>query len=183
MSLDNAPGDMLLETDRLILRVHGAQHFDPYAEMSADPGTFRFSDRGPMTGDEAWTRLLRNVGHWSLLGYGLFAIEEKQSGRFVGEAGFCDFRRQLGERFDPYPEGAWAIADWAQGRGYATEAVLAALGWMEARRDVRRTVCLIHAGNEASIRVARRLGYVSFDECIYKGYPALLFERRSAQRG
>lgn len=182
MSLDRAPGEVLLETDRLILRVHGARHFEPYSEISADPETFRFSDRGPMSGDEAWTRLLRNVGHWSLLGYGLFAIEEKHSGRFVGEAGFGDFRRQLGERFDRCPEGAWTIAGWAQGQGYATEAAAVALRWMEMQLDVRRTVCLIHSRNEASIRVARKLGYVAFEERVYKGYPALLFERPAVQR-
>lgn len=179
--MDLAPRHVLIETDRLILRVHGAQDAEPYSEMSADAEIFRFSDRGPMGADEAWTRLLRNVGHWSLLGYGVFAIEEKQSGRFVGDAGFSDFRRQLGGRFDAYPEGTWTISRWAQGRGYATEAAGAALRWIEARFAARRTVCLIHVENHVSIRVAQKLGYAPFETCTYKGYPATLFERASRE--
>ena len=168
-----------LETSRLILRPHGREHFEAIAHMSADPGTFRFSERGPMSRDEAWTRLLRNAGHWSLFGYGIFTIEEKASGRFVGEAGFSHFERALGGDFDPYPEGAWTVVKDAQGRGYATEAVTAALAWTEARLSPERTVCMIHKENAASMRVADKLGYSAFRECTYRGYGARLFARAS----
>ena len=169
-----------LETPRLVLRPHRREDFDAVARMSSEPETFRFSERGPMSRDEAWTRLLRNAGHWSLFGYGIFAIEEKGTGRFVGEAGFSHFERGLGSDFDPHPEGAWTIAEWAQGRGYATEAVEAALHWTVARLGAERTVCLIHSGNQASLRVAAKLGYSTFRQCVYRGYEALLFERISA---
>ena len=166
-----------MKTERLVLRVLRPDDFDDYFAMSADPATFRYSERGPMTGDEAWTRLLRQAGHWALLGYGLFAVEERESGRFVGEAGLGDFRRGLGPSFDTVPEAAWTLAAWAQGRGYATEAASAALRWVEERLRVPRTVCLIHTANLASLRLARRLGYISFEEITYRGYPALLHER------
>ena len=170
-----------LETSRLILRPHGLEHLDAVARMSAEPGTFRFSERGPMSRDEAWTRLLRNAGHWSLFGYGIFAIEEKKSGRFVGECGFSHFERALGRDFDPYPEGAWTVVQEAQGLGYATEAVAAALAWTEARLSPQRTVCMIHLENAASMRVADKLGYSSFREATYRGYRARLFERPSSR--
>lgn len=166
-----------IETDRLVLRSFDAGDFEDYFAVSADPETFRFSQRGPMSSDEAWTRLLRQVGHWSLMGYGPFAVEEKASGRFVGEAGLADFRRRLGPTFDGFPEASWTIARWAQGRGYATEAAEAALAWMEKRFGTQRSVCLIHAQNEASLHVARKLGYVAYAERTYRGYPALLHER------
>jgi RimJ/RimL family protein N-acetyltransferase len=175
------PCDVRLETERLILRGYRAEDFPAYFEMSADPETFRFSDRGPMTSDEAWSRLLRHVGHWALLGYGFFAIEEKGSGRFVGEGGFCDFRRQIGPQFDGVPEGGVAISGWAKGLGYATEATRAAQAWMDDR-GTRRTVLMTHAGNAASRRVAEKLGYKPFEERTYKGYPALLHERFAPER-
>ena len=74
---------------------------------------------------------------------------------------------------------SWTIASWAQGRGYATEAAAGALAWLEAQRRPGRTVCLIHAENAPSLRVAAKLGYRAFAEREYRGYPALLFERRA----
>jgi RimJ/RimL family protein N-acetyltransferase len=173
---DRQPCGVRLETERLILRGYRLEDFPAYYEMSSDPDTFRFSERGPMSSDEAWSRLLRHTGHWALLGYGFFAIEEKCTGHFVGEAGYSDFKRQLGPRFDGVPEGGIAISGWAKGLGYATEAAEAALAWMEARGEAR-TVLMIHADNAASRRVAEKLGYKKFAERTYKGYPALLHER------
>ena len=166
-----------IETDRLILRVIELDDFAEYADMLADQDTFRFSERGAMKGDEAWTRLLRQVGHWALMGWGLFAVEEKASGRLVGEVGLGDFRRDLGAPFQGVPEAGWTIAPEKRGLGYATEAMNAALAWIEERLGAERTVCLIHVDNEASLRVADKLGYRQFGAHTYRGYDALMFER------
>lgn len=180
---DFPPPPVRVETDRLMLRVLRLDDFPEYAAVAADPETFRYSQRAGMTSDESWTRLLRHAGHWALMGYGLFGIEEKASGRFVGEAGLGDFRRGLGPEFDRAPEAAWTIARWAQGRGYATEAAAAAHRWMETRFATTRTVCIIHAANAASLSVARKLGYRRFAERRYRGYRALLLERAVALAG
>ena len=166
-----------IESERLTLRVLGLDDFEDYAALLADPDSFRFSERGPMTGDEAWTRLLRHVGHWASMGWGMFGVVEKETGRFVGEAGLGDFRRGLGPNYDRVPEAGWTVARWAQGRGYATEAMAAAIAWMEETFGTERSVCLIHADNVASLRVADKLGYARFGETTYRDYPALLFER------
>ena len=174
---DSPHGGTRIETDRLILRHLRVEDFPDYLAIASDPDTFRFAQRGPMTSDEAWTRLLRSIGHWWLMGYGLFAIEEKATGRFVGEVGLGDFRRDLGPDFDGVPEAAWTIARWAQGLGYATEAAAAAHAWMEVRVNATRTVCIIHPSNESSLRVAEKLGYVPFAERSYRGYSVVMLER------
>jgi len=170
--------DIIAETSRLVLRRPAAADFPAYLEMCADPAMSRYSGREPAGSEEAWMRLLRQAGHWSLIGYGFVAVEDKATGRFVGEAGLGDFKRRQGPAFDDFPEAGWAIVPWAQGRGYATEAAAAALEWTEARFGVRRTVCLIHVENLASIRVAEKLGYTPFGACTYRGYSAITFERR-----
>lgn len=170
--------DTWIETDRLVLRRYEARHFADVAELSSLPETFRYSERGPMSSDEAWSRLLRHIGHWIVMGYGFFAIEEKLSGRFLGEAGLNDFRRGLGSGFDGVPEIGWTITPSAQRRGYATEAAHAALMWMEERFDTASVVCLIHTANAPSLRVAEKLGFVRRSECVYKGYPAVRLERQ-----
>jgi RimJ/RimL family protein N-acetyltransferase len=174
---DVVSNEVRVETDRLVLRVLRLADFDDYLEVAADPDTFKYSHRGGMTSDEAWTRLLRQVGHWSTLGWGLFAVEEKSTGRFVGEVGLGDFRRGLGEDFDGVPEAGCTIAKWAQGLGYATEAMQGALDWIESKLAPSRTVCVIHGENRKSIRVAEKLGYREFARRSYRGFEAVLFER------
>lgn len=174
-------GDVRVETPRLILRRYRERDFQDLLAMTSDPGMFLYADRGPLTSDEAWWRLLRHAGHWSLLGYGVFAIEEKETGRFVGEAGPSQFRRGLGARFDGRPEFTWSIVPDRQQRGYAREAGAAALAWIE-RRDPGPTVCMIHVDNAPSLRVAAALGYEPFATIEYKGYPARLLERAPVSR-
>lgn len=166
-----------IETERLVLRPVALEDFDAYASMLADPDCWTYSTRGPMTGDEAYTRLLRQAGHWALLDYGLFAVFEKETDRFVGEVGYGDFHRELGDDFDKHPEAAWTIMKPYQGKGYAYEAAHAALEFTEDRLIATRTVCMIHHENKASIRIARKLGFKAFDEIIYRGFRAMLFAR------
>ena len=177
-----ALGDLVgvrIETSRLILRAYCREDFPAVRELSADPRMWTYSERGPMRPDEAWSRLLRHLGHWTLAGFGLFAVEERMTGRFVGEAGCSDFRRELGKDFDPFPEISWAIAPDAQGQGYAVEAGTAALRWMAANRGDKTTVCLINRDNLSSLRVAETLGYQPFRTLVYRDYPAVLMRRAS----
>ena len=170
-------GTPRIECDRLILRTFRPDDLPSFSELLADPASFLFPARKPMSATEAWNRLLRHFGHWSAMGHGLFAVEEKASGRLVGEVGLGDFRRGLGPAFDDFPEATWTIAGWSRGRGYATEAAAAAQDWADRNMGVRRTVCLIHTGNQASLRVAAKLDFSAFAEREYRGYPALLLAR------
>lgn len=132
----------------------------------------------PASREDAWNKFLRNVGHWTAYGYGIFTVREKSGGVFVGEVGLAHFSRGLGDTFDPFPEAAWVLATSAHGKGYATEAVAAAHAWMDQSRKPQRTVCIIHPDNRASIRVAEKLGYAGFGETEYQSARATMFERR-----
>jgi len=166
-----------LETPRLVLRLYTAEDHDCVHRLSSDPEIFRYSHHGPLGPEESWAMLLRHVGHWSLHGWGVFGVEDKATGELVGQAGFGDFRRRIGPHFDGAPEITWSFEPRVQARGYATEAAQAALEWIERRHGIRRTVCLIHAENAASLRVAAKLGYSELGSLDYRGYPAILFER------
>jgi RimJ/RimL family protein N-acetyltransferase len=139
--------------------------------------------QNPLSREETWHRLLRFAGHWSLLGYGLLVVEEKMSGRVVGEVGLADFHRGLGEDFDPFPEMAWMMSTEVHGRGYATEAAQAALRWMEIAFAPERTVCIIDPGNAASLRVAEKLGFHPIGNAEYKGKPVLKLRRFAPAQG
>ena len=168
----------MIETQRLILRPHAPQDFDAMYAMSTDPQVMRFIRHGAeATRQDVWTKLLRNIGHWSAFGYGLFAVVEKSTGAYVGDAGLSNFRRELGEDFDPYPEAAWVFALDAQGKGYATEAAFAAHDWLDRKIGKGRRVCIIAPENAGSLAVARKLGYTPYAEARYKGDPVAKLER------
>jgi RimJ/RimL family protein N-acetyltransferase len=167
-----------LDTARLTLCGHRIDDLGECAAMWADPRVTRHIGGRPFSGEEVWTRLLRYVGHWSLLGFGYWAIREKASGRFVGEVGFADYKREIEPAFAGAPELGWALAPWAHGQGFATEAVVAAIAWGITHFGAgRRTVCMIDPENLPSIRVAVKCGYKEFARAAYKGQSTILFER------
>lgn len=178
-SLDEVGSEttVVLESERLILRPLQPKDFPAYFAMMSDADSFVFDGRGGMTSDEAWTRFLRQAGHWKVLGYGSFGVFEKASGSFVGEVGFGDFRRGLGGDFDYCPEASWMIVAEARQQGYATEAIRTAVEWMEECREASRTVCIIHSRNRSSLRIAHKLGFKPFRYAEYRGYPAIFFKR------
>jgi RimJ/RimL family protein N-acetyltransferase len=173
----NPPNIPTLVTERLILRGHRLEDFADCSAMWGDPEVTRFIGGRAFPKDEVWTKLLRYVGHWSVLGFGFWVLEEKHTGRFVGEVGFADFKRDLQPSIEGIPEVGWVLAPWAQCRGLATEAVRAALGWGASHLPSQRTVCLISPENVASIRVAEKCGYREFHRTTYKNQPTVLFER------
>ena len=144
--------------------------------MWADPDVTRYIGGRPLSGEEAWTRYLRYVGHWAVLGFGYWLIEEKQSGQFVGEAGFADYKREIQPSLNGVPEIGWVLPSESRGKGYATEAVRRLTVWADAHFR-SRTVCIIAPENTASVRVAAKTGYREFATTTYHGHPSLMFVR------
>jgi len=166
----------VLETQRLRLRGHRVGDFTASSAMWADPVVTRYIGGRPFTAEEVWSRLLRYAGMWSLLGYGYWALEEKTSGEFVGELGFADMKRDIEPPLDA-PELGWALSTRFHGKGYATEAVRAAIAWGDEHFGRARTVCIIHPGNTASFRVAEKCGYREYLRTKYKEHDTVLLER------
>ncbi len=173
---NGVPGPVI-ETARLRLRPHRLTDLEARCAMTGDPHVMRFIGGRTQDREENWARLLRYAGHWALLGHGLFAVEERASGRFAGEVGCADFHRGLGEDFDRAPEAAWVLDRWAEGRGYAFEAVAAALDWHGHAFAAPRTVCIIAPDNAPSLRLAARLGFRAYREAVYHDRPVILHER------
>jgi RimJ/RimL family protein N-acetyltransferase len=167
----------ILETERLTLRGHRLDDFVPGSVMWADPSVTRYIRDKPFAEEESWSRLLRYVGHWVMLGFGYWALVEKETGNFVGEAGFADYKREMEPSLKGMPEIGWALASHAQGRGYATEAVRAATAWGDAHFGENRTACIINPENLASIRVAVKCGYREWQRATYKGRSTMVFVR------
>jgi len=179
MSLNEAlsiPAGPVIETQRLLLRQHRLSDLAERIPLTADPDFMRFVG-GVYDRQENWARMMRYIGHWIALGYGLFAVEERATGRYVGNVGLARFERDLGADFDPCPEAAWWLAPSAVGLGYATEGMIAVIDWYERTFGPSRMVCIIDAENIASQRVGARLGFTAYRQAQTRGQDVTLFER------
>ena len=169
----------ILETERTILRPHRAADLDAYTAMGADPIVYRFIGGRARTREESWQRLLRHFGSWALLGFGFWAIEEKATGRFIGEAGFHDLKRDIVPSIEGIPEAGWALVPAVHGKGLATEIMGRILTWGDAAFGPVKTVCIIDPENTGSLAVARKCGYAEVARTSYHDSPTLLLERTS----
>ncbi len=167
-----------LETERLILRGHLLDDFAASAAMWSDPAVTKFIAQGkPSTTEESWSRFLKYRGHWHLLGFGYWAVEDKSTGLFIGEVGFADHRRVMQPSLEGRPEAGWVLQTSAHGRGFATEAARRIMVWADGFLEVPRTVSIFDPRHAASIRVAQKIGYVEIARTRYRGEPLLVMER------
>ena len=166
-----------LETLRLRLRAHTLADFPTYCTLWADPRVMQYIGGKPNTPEESWSRLLRNAGHWSLLGFGSWYIEEKSTGDFVGESGLFDYHRAIDPPLGDTPEVGWILSPAKHGRGYATEAVQAVLNWATDLFLSDEVACIVHPDNATSLRVAQKCGFTESHSIIYRDSPAIVLTR------
>jgi RimJ/RimL family protein N-acetyltransferase len=167
----------VLETERLRLRGHRVDDLDDCFAMWSAPEVTRYIGGKPSTRQQTWSRLVGYAGQWSLMGFGYWVIENRSTHRFLGELGFADFQREIAASMRGVPELGFALAPDARGKGYASEAVHAALAWGDEHLASDRTVCLIDEDNAASIRVVQKAGYAIFERAVFNNQPTLYLER------
>lgn len=161
---------MLIETERLILRMFRESDFEDYWQIFSEPEVTHFiGNAKAMTKSQAWMSMATIFGHWQLRGYGILAVEERASKLVVGRIGF------LNPEGWPGFELGWILNRNYWGKGYATEGAKALLdyGFQELKRD--RIVSLIHPGNNRSIRVAEKLGEKLQDKTEVYGKEVLVY--------
>lgn len=138
-----------LTTDRLTLRPFAAGDLAPYTAYYTGPRTGGVG--GALPEYKVFERFCAMIGHWSLRGFGRFAICLDPTEPGIGHVGPMQLT-------DAAPEMTWTL--WSQqheGKGYATEAARAVLdhlfdlGWASILAHVE-------ADNARSHALARRLG-------------------------
>lgn len=139
-----------LQTDRLTLTALGERHFEPLTAFYADHRSSFVG--GPLTAERAWRVLATEIGHWSLRGFGRFAVERSDTGQMVGIVGpWCPEGL-------PEPELGWDLMAGFEGQGYAAEAARAARSWVYGKLGWTTAISLVDPANTPSARLAARLG-------------------------
>ena len=169
MCEDASPREALnvIVTNRLTMRWPALSDLPDMAELWSDPKVVRYIGGRAFTQEEIWQRLLRYRGHWALLGYGYWTIRETATGAFVGEIGFGDWRRTGLPELVGRPEAGWVLTPAMQGKGYAGEALDAALDWLEKAIRPSSSVCIIAPENKPSLRLAERRDYQIVRQATY----------------
>ena len=147
-----------LKTDRLTLRGITMHDWEAYAVMWADPRVTAFIGGAPRPRDVAWTKFGQAAAMWTLFGYGNWVVIDRANAMFLGVCGLAQYERGIPE-IAGFPEAGWAFAAASWGRGIASEAIGAMVGWADSNGIVE-TRCLIDDGNVASVKVATRHGYL-----------------------
>jgi RimJ/RimL family protein N-acetyltransferase len=166
-----------LETERLLLRLFRESDLDAYAEMCGDPEVMKYLGGATLSRAESWRNMATVLGHWQLRGFGLWAVEERGSGQLVGRVGCW--------RPEGWPglELAWTLRRQSWGKGYATEAARTALDVAFSDLAQPHVISMIHCENEASIRVAGRLGMRREGSAELLGHPVVVYGIRRGGRG
>jgi len=162
--------EVTLETDRLRLRWFREEDYPEMLAISSDPEVMRFIGGKPLTQFEAWKSMAAYIGHWHFRGYGVWAVEEKSSGKLIGRIGF------MNPPGWPDFELGWTLARASWGKGYATEGARRALSYAFTEMDRDYVISCIHPENTNSIKVAERLGEKVSGETELLGHPVLIYK-------
>ena len=145
--------------------------------MLGDPRVMHHLTGDGIAREDAWRRLLQGPGLWAMLGYGYWSVERRSDGRYIGQLGFADFKREMEPSLDGLPEMGWLFAAEVHGQGFALEGVTAALRWADEALKAREIVAIISPDNAPSIRLAERTGFARAEQTIYKSGATLVFRR------
>ncbi len=162
----------ILETERLMFRHLEAQDLDALYALYRDPEIRRYFPEGVLTYAETREEL-----EWFFNGHprhpelGLWAAIDKRTGQFVGRCGLLPWT--IDQRAEV--EVAYLIDKAFWGQGLGTEAARGILEYAVAQLGLRRLVCLIDPNNQASIRVAVKIGMTLEKECSDEKGPFLLY--------
>lgn len=174
------PNIPVLETDRLVLRGFHLDDLDAMTAMWVLPEVVRYIGGTPLSREQSWTRLLRHIGMWSVMGFGFWAIIEKASGQLIGEAGFHEMRRDFTPSIENTMEAGWGLLPDFHGSGYATEALNAMWPWAKANHGGVPITCIIDPNNTTSRRLAERHGFEEFARSTYQGSDIVIYRKALA---
>jgi RimJ/RimL family protein N-acetyltransferase len=155
----------VLTTERLTLRGWEVHDVEPYARICADAETMRFiGDGHPMPREQAWNAVAALTGHWTLRGFGQWAVTDRETGVLLGRIGL--------HQPDDWPgiELGWLLGRSHWGKGLATEGATAARDWAFGELGLDELISLIQPGNGPSVGCAGKIGMRFREQVAVRGW-------------
>jgi RimJ/RimL family protein N-acetyltransferase len=160
-------------TARLVFREMSENDLDVMAELLGDPEVMTYYDH-PKDRTEALDWIKWNQGLYQERGFGLWLLELRESGAFVGDCGLTP--QDVEETIEI--EVGYHVRRSLQGRGYATEAAAASRDYARDVLGLDRLVAIIHPDNVASQRVAEKIGLALEKTVERHGRPRRIYAAR-----
>lgn len=142
------------ETERLVLRSWQPQDLPLFAAMNKDMRVMKYFP-APLTDEESEAFYFRIRDEFKRTGMGLYAVELKATGTFIGYVGLHEIAFEA--HFTPGVEIGWRLAADFHNQGYATEAAQAVLQLARAH-GLKRVYSFTAALNHPSERVMQKIG-------------------------
>jgi RimJ/RimL family protein N-acetyltransferase len=117
---------------------------------------------------------MRNIGGWTVYGYGNFSVRLHGEEPLIGSCGVFHSWRGFGKGMDDVPEAGWIIRHDHWGQGIAREAMQAILTWFDATHGPHRVAAMIEEGNAASQKLAHALGFLAYDKQLFPDFCQLV---------
>ncbi len=148
-------GEPVIETKRLILRQWKESDKTPNFHMNSNPEVMKFFPK-PLSREESDLLADRMKAKIDQNGFGFYAVEEKESGLFVGTIGLnCP---EYTTHFTPCTEIGWRLDNKFWKRGYATEGAKAVLNYAFDELKLDEIVSFTSKLNTPSMSVMERIG-------------------------
>ena len=146
---------IILETKRLLLRRFVIDDLDALFKFYSDPEAVKYIPDAPRTYEETKEELEWFMnGHPKYPELGLWATIYKETGELIGRCGLLPWT--IDGQHEVEVAFAFSKAYW--GRGLGTEVAQALVQYGFEHLQLFRLVCLIEHENQASIRVATKIG-------------------------
>jgi RimJ/RimL family protein N-acetyltransferase len=167
-----------VETPRLLLRTWQPSDRSAFAAINADPAVMEHISGEPMSRSASDALVDRIEEQWRQRGYGLYAVELRETGEFVGFVGLNHHRALPDE-----VEIGWRLARHVWGRGLATEAALAVRDIAFDTLQVPRLISITVAANTRSLRVMEKIGLSFWREMAFERWQLVIYQGGPADRG
>lgn len=145
----------MIRTERLILRLWKDNDLEEFSRINADPHVCEFLP-APLRYGESNTLARRIMQHFDKHGFGFWAVERVDSGRFIGFTGLNI--PSFEAHFTPCVEIGWRLGFEHWGQGFATEAAKGALRYGFEQLELPEIVSFTALNNMRSRHVMEKLG-------------------------
>ena len=159
----------MVESERLILRNWKDSDQPVFAQMNTDPKVMEFLPKS-FWGNDGKEVIARIKNSIETNGYGMWAMERKDTGEFIGFTGLHSPTWEA--HFTPCIEVGWRLASKYWGQGFATEGALASLDYGFNKMNLDEIVSFTVPDNTRSRKVMDRIG-MTYDKSGDFNHPTL----------
>lgn len=147
----------ILDSERLVIHPWQDTDLPVFEAMNADPKVMAHMPN-LMSKEDVAAMVMRIKAHFDEHGYGLFSLERKDNGEYIGYTGLCHVPFEAD--FTPAVEVGWRLLHEAWGHGYVTEAASRILSYAFEDLQLDEVVSFTVQDNTRSWAVMERIGMI-----------------------